>query len=290
MGARFFFCMTGAIFIYSYKTQSRKSDELVCSICTESGARGIHGKCASAQSSDTSKALELYNDCVQFIEGNSLDMHDASEGKRKRWSLVYCGTPLPTPPVAYLKGGGGRGADCPPPPPPHTTKKGGGTARRKEKRRGKGGKEGKRRKKKMFPWDKFQRERKKRRNWSMPLHKLPLIMAFNVQENAVFIHEFSKSPYRGRRDTPRFARSDLVASLHRLPPWRGMPGTPLYPHLQVAPMQTTYPEYPIMYFLIVPFCSGHIVWYQISIIVFFLYDHDVMHTYTVCGPYIIWTT
>ena len=25
----------------------------------------------------------------------------------------------------------------------------------------------------------------------MPLHKLPLIMAFNVQENAVFIHEFS---------------------------------------------------------------------------------------------------
>ena len=27
----------------------------------------------------------------------------------------------------------------------------------------------------------------------MPLHKLPLIMAFNVRENAVFIHEFSKN-------------------------------------------------------------------------------------------------
>ena len=26
----------------------------------------------------------------------------------------------------------------------------------------------------------------------MPLHKLPLIMAFNVQENAIFIHKFLK--------------------------------------------------------------------------------------------------
>ena len=26
----------------------------------------------------------------------------------------------------------------------------------------------------------------------MPLHKIPLIMGFNVQENAVFIHKFSK--------------------------------------------------------------------------------------------------
>ena len=26
----------------------------------------------------------------------------------------------------------------------------------------------------------------------MPLHKLPLMMAFNVQKNAVLIHEFSQ--------------------------------------------------------------------------------------------------
>ena len=34
-------------------------------------------------------------------------------------------------------------------------------------------------------------------------HNYPLIMAFNVQENAVFIHEFSKNlPTVGRGDTP----------------------------------------------------------------------------------------
>ena len=37
----------------------------------------------------------------------------------------------------------------------------------------------------------IQKEKKKSKvgNRSMPLHKLPLIMAFNVQENVVFIHE-----------------------------------------------------------------------------------------------------
>ena len=35
----------------------------------------------------------------------------------------------------------------------------------------------------------------------MPLHKLPRV--FNVQENAVFIHEFSKSP-RSVTSLPRF--------------------------------------------------------------------------------------
>ena len=35
-------------------------------------------------------------------------------------------------------------------------------------------------------------------------HNYPLIMSFSVEENAVFIHKFSKkkSPYRGRGDTP----------------------------------------------------------------------------------------
>ena len=32
----------------------------------------------------------------------------------------------------------------------------------------------------------------------MPVHKLPLIMVSNVQENASFKHKFEKSPYRGR--------------------------------------------------------------------------------------------
>ena len=48
----------------------------------------------------------------------------------------------------------------------------------------------------------------------MPLHKLPLIMAFNVQENAVFIHEFSTTkkislPWKGGTLPPlgRFAPS-----------------------------------------------------------------------------------
>ena len=65
----------------------------------------------------------------------------------------------------------------------------------KRERQGEKGKRNKRKKKKnMFPWDKFirkrQQQKKKKRvgNWSMPWHKLPLIMVFSVQENAVFIH------------------------------------------------------------------------------------------------------
>ena len=41
-------------------------------------------------------------------------------------------------------------------------------------------------------------------NWSMPVHKLPLIMVSNVQKNASFIHKFGekKSPYHGREGFP----------------------------------------------------------------------------------------
>ena len=59
----------------------------------------------------------------------------------------------------------------------------------------------------------------------MPLHKLPLIMAFNVQENAVFIHKFSKKyPYRGRWGTPSTPSSRSVASLPRFDPRLTNPG------------------------------------------------------------------
>ena len=80
--------------------------------------------------------------------------------------------------VAYLNLKGGR---LPPPPPRRTD-----DWKMNGKRRGE------------FPWDKFKRKRKREGNWSMPLRKLPLIMAFNVRENTVFKHELSKSPYRGR--------------------------------------------------------------------------------------------
>ena len=46
----------------------------------------------------------------------------------------------------------------------------------------------------------------------MPLHKLPIIMAFNVQENAVLEHEFSKITHT--RVPPR------VAFLPRFGPFR----------------------------------------------------------------------
>ena len=50
----------------------------------------------------------------------------------------------------------------------------------------------------------------------MPLHKLPLIMAFNVQENAVFIHEFSKLSLPWEGDSPPLTPSPRsVASLPR---------------------------------------------------------------------------
>ena len=39
-------------------------------------------------------------------------------------------------------------------------------------------------------------------NRSMPLHKLSLIMAFNVQENTVFTHEFSKISLPWEGDLP----------------------------------------------------------------------------------------
>ena len=59
----------------------------------------------------------------------------------------------------------------------------------------------------------------------MPLHKLSLIMVFNVQENAVFIHEFSKIslsiPWEGGKPPPPPTPSPRsVASLPRF-------GTPL---------------------------------------------------------------
>ena len=42
----------------------------------------------------------------------------------------------------------------------------------------------------------------------MPIHKLPLIMVFNVQENAVFmIHEFSKISLPPLPPLSRFAPS-----------------------------------------------------------------------------------
>ena len=55
----------------------------------------------------------------------------------------------------------------------------------------------------------------------MPLHKLPLIMVFNVQGNAVFIHEFSKIslPWEGGNPPPTSSPRS-VASLPRF-------GTPL---------------------------------------------------------------
>ena len=45
----------------------------------------------------------------------------------------------------------------------------------------------------------------------MRLHKLPLIMAFDVQENAVFIHEFSKN-------LPHSPPARLLRSLALPPP------------------------------------------------------------------------
>ena len=53
----------------------------------------------------------------------------------------------------------------------------------------------------------------------MPLHiTYPLIMAFNEQEDAVFIHEFSKNlPTVGRGGTP-LPHPRLVASLPRFGP------------------------------------------------------------------------
>ena len=61
-------------------------------------------------------------------------------------------------------------------------------------------------------------------NWSMPLHKLPLIMAFNVQENDVFIHEFQKSSYRGRGKTsiPHPPQARSLRSLALAPRWQIM--------------------------------------------------------------------
>ena len=66
-----------------------------------------------------------------------------------------------------------------PPPPPIDR-------RTKEERKGKV---------KCFPeTNSLGKEWKRTRvgNWSMPLHKLPLIMVSNVQENAVFRHKYSK--------------------------------------------------------------------------------------------------
>ena len=66
----------------------------------------------------------------------------------------------------------------------------------------------KERKRKMFPWNKFIKEKNEKRtrvgNWSMPLHKLPLIKVSNVQENAVFRHKFWKIslPWEGETPVP----------------------------------------------------------------------------------------
>ena len=50
-------------------------------------------------------------------------------------------------------------------------------------------------------------------------HNYPLIMAFNVQENAVFIHEFSKkSPYHGRGKHPPPSPPRSLRSLALAPP------------------------------------------------------------------------
>ena len=43
----------------------------------------------------------------------------------------------------------------------------------------------------------------------MPLHKLPIIMAFNVEENVVFIHEFSNIS---------LPREEGYTPAHTLPP------------------------------------------------------------------------
>ena len=75
-----------------------------------------------------------------------------------------------------------------PPVDRRVKKKGGGE---KKKRRRKQERE----KGKCFPETNSLGKNEKRKrvgNWSMPLHKLPLIMVSKVQENAVFIHEFSK--------------------------------------------------------------------------------------------------
>ena len=49
----------------------------------------------------------------------------------------------------------------------------------------------------------------------MPVHKLPLIMVSNVQENASFKNKFEKSPYRGRGETP-LPHPPLARSLRSL--------------------------------------------------------------------------
>ena len=61
-------------------------------------------------------------------------------------------------------------------------------------------------------------------NWTMPIHKLPLIMAFNVQENAIFIHKFSKNlPTVGGGNSPTPSPRS-VASLPRFDPPMTNPG------------------------------------------------------------------
>ena len=61
-------------------------------------------------------------------------------------------------------------------------------------------------------------------NWSMPLHKLPLIKVSNVQENAVFRHKFWKISLPWEGETPSHTLPRSVALLPRFGPPLTNPG------------------------------------------------------------------
>ena len=94
------------------------------------------------------------------------------------------------------------------PPPPHWS-----ASKTKEERKEKG---------KISPEKKFIRKRTRVGNWSMPLHKLPLIKVSNVQENSVFRHKFLKnlSTVGGENPLPHPPPARSLRSLALAPRWQ----------------------------------------------------------------------